>query len=801
MKKVWLMLAAALFCGSAGAAAPELFRPDEALKKKIAADPEMKRILYQAHRTMLSPVMAKVRPDRGDKYTLWYFGTTFTYWMEGLGYSYMVTGDEKYAKKAVELIVSTCRDFPVNDEKLSSGLVCERGQFLYGLAVGCFFFFDKLTPEEQQLVADTAAGYIDETLKEADKPETWWYDIHNHNGVMFGPAGIISLFFQDRPGYKKRVADCVRILKRWINSGFDDKGLPCEGSVYARYSALRVMLFATLLRDQGGEDLFKTTKLKKWPHVYPAKMIPGTNLVETRNDAYYAPPSLECLFVSAANQDPVAEWIWRSWSDRGREYFPLNLLLEARRRPEPALELSKYPLSEFFRQRRLSIWRTGWGGDDAMFSIEAGPYLTAKTRHRSIHAQADRGHFNLYAYGDLWGVDTGYANDANGNPNFSRNNTLAHSCVLIDGKGQGRSGNGPGVSAETLAARDFGTFGYAKVDCTSAYNGNNWGEPAAGAKQAIRDVFFVRPSHGASAYAVVLDNINSDSKTHTCTWQMMLLADKQVELRPNGALIRNGKPFASYATTPARAKNGALTWKVKFDKPTRCSFWGLFRAGGISVLDSDSFYLSIDGGRPMQWNTAAGAEYDWRRIPDQVDLRNSPPKSKMFDFSAGEHTITLSTREREAEVQALFLGTTPDMTPAVPGDGRFLPVAAAEVSGGMVLKLHEKAVSGNRCAVWLDAARPVRMYQDSFTPANYSRPPAVILRLRGDAEAINPLFAAVLAPLKPEMKEPEVKFDRSVAGRVTITVKWPGAVDTIDWNTNGKGTANFRRVPVRTDRE
>lgn len=53
----------------------------------------------------------------------------------------------------------------------------------------------------------------------------------------------------------------------------------------------------------------------------------------------------------------------------------------------------------------------------------------------------------------------------------------------------------------------------------------------------------------------------------------------------------------------------------------------------------------------------------------------------MFDFSAGEHTITLSTREREAEVQALFLGTTPDMTPAVPGDGRFLPVAAAEVSG------------------------------------------------------------------------------------------------------------------------
>lgn len=354
MKKVWLMLAAALFCGSAGAAAPELFRPDEALKKKIAADPEMKRILYQAHRTMLSPVMAKVRPDRGNKYTLWYFGTTFTYWMEGLGYSYMVTGDGKYAKKAVELIVSTCRDFPVNDEKLSSGLVCERGQFLYGLAVGCFFFFDKLTPEEQQLVADTAAGYIDETLKEADKPETWWYDIHNHNGVMFGPAGIISLFFQDRPGYKKRVADCVRILKRWINSGFDDKGLPCEGSVYARYSALRVMLFATLLRDQGGEDLFKTTKLKKWPHVYPAKMIPGTNLVETRNDAYYAPPSLECLFVSAANQDPVAEWIWRNWSDRGREYFPLNLLLEARRRPEPALELSKYPPERIF-QAALSV--------------------------------------------------------------------------------------------------------------------------------------------------------------------------------------------------------------------------------------------------------------------------------------------------------------------------------------------------------------------------------------------------------------------------------------------------------------
>ena len=47
------------------------------------------------------------------------------------------------------------------------------------------------------------------------------------------------------------------------------------------------------------------------------------------------------------------------------------------------------------------------------------------------------------------------------------------------------------------------------------------------------------------------------------------------------------------------------------------------------------------------------------------------------------------------------------------------------------------------------------------------------------------------------MKEPEVKFDRSDAGRVTITVKWPEAVDTIVWNTNGKGTATFRRVPAK----
>ena len=166
-------------------------------------------------------------------------------------------------------------------------------------------------------------------------------------------------------------------------------------------------------------------------------------------------------------------------------------------------------------------------------------------------------------------------------------------------------------------------------------------------------------------------------------------------------------------------------------------------------------------------------------------------RAKRFNFSEGSHSIRLMTREREAEVKALFLGETPDATP-FSGKGRFLAVEHAGISGGMVKRQASEAHSGNRCAVFLNAAAPVKMRLDTFCPLN-PRPPAVIPRLRGDAECVNPYFAALLVPLKKEMCEPQVSFDRTQPDKVIITVRWETTVDTITWHTGKDGRTDFRR--------
>lgn len=777
--------------------AADLFTPTPETLKRISTDPEMRRLVYWANRAMKVRTVTEIRPDRGDHYSPWHLGTTFSAWMENLGYSYLVQRDKKYARKGAALLVEFCQHFPVDSSRLAAGFEGERGQIVYGLAMGWLFFHDFLSSSEQQLVEKTVAQYIDKAIIIADNPKTWWYGIHNYNGVMFGPAGIASLLLNDRPGYQKRLSHSIRILKRWIQLSFDSKGLPCEGSAYARYSAIRVMLFAQMLRDRGGENLFKTTKLGLWPRAYIAEQIPGTKLMEARNDAYYSSPSIECLFVSTANQDQIAEWIYQNWSDRGKDFFPLNRLLEAQRRPTPFLKLKECPKGFFFNQRGLSIWRTGWGKGDVMFSIESAPYLSASAKHRSIHAQADRGHFNLYAYGDLWAVDTGYANDSQQNPLYSRSNTLAHSCVLIDGKGQGRSGNGPGVSGKTTDFKDNGFIGYARTDNTEAYQGNNWGEPGAGVQHALRDTYFVRSTQGIPAYAIVFDDIQKDAKPHTFTWQMMLLAGKKVNIRRDGALITNRQPIDRYVMTPARGDKGRIRWEVTFSQRERCSLWGYFRAGGISPLDSDSFRLVIDGGRPMEWNINGQNYFSWQRITGKYDQRQTLPRSQMFDFSPGKHTIDLLTREKGAQVKALFLGNTPEATPALPDNGRLLSIDKAQLSGDMRFFENPTLVTRNSCAVYLDATAPVRMSVDDYAPANNSRQPSIILRLRGETQAVNPRFMAIIVPLQSGQHEPKVAFSRASDGTATATLTWPHAVDTINWKSAPRSRPRFTRTVTR----
>lgn len=161
-----------------------------------------------------------------------------------------------------------------------------------------------------------------------------------------------------------------------------------------------------------------------------------------------------------------------------------------------------------------------------MFSIEAGPY------HPVTHNQADKGHFNFYGLGYKWAVDTGYGN--NQEPE-GRDSTFAHSCVLIDNKGQALSGAGLGTDGKVLHFENTPRYGYALIDAKSAYNKDDKGRVGVPVSKALRHVFFIRPSENPRipAYAVVLDDIEWDQRQHQFTWQM--IAWKEMEIQALGS--------------------------------------------------------------------------------------------------------------------------------------------------------------------------------------------------------------------------------------------------------------------------
>lgn len=85
-----------------------------------------------------------------------------------------------------------------------------------------------------------------------------------------------------------------------------------------------------------------------------------------------------------------------------------------------------------------------------------------------------------------------------------------------------------------------------------------------------------------------------------------------------------------------------------------------------------------------------------------------------------------------------------------------------------------------RLVLHLDADAKPQFSTDVFSPNDW-RPPAAFPRLRATARTVNPRFIAVLLPLPPAVKEPEVRFERRAGQRVT-TVAWPTHTDTFIWS-------------------
>ncbi len=708
-------------------------------------------------------------------------GRNLTNWMEALGWAWTLTNDAKYSDKGISLLLTMVERFPVEQHWMSGPgtMAGGRGDTMRGLAMGYAFFSPQMTKAQRDAVAACAKGYLDHFLTEAESDKTWWKNVHNFNGVCGGAAGLLTIAFADYPEIVAQQNRIIAVLERWFDNSVDDDGAYAEGAGYCKYGFSNCLLFAWLLREHGGKDLFKHPHIAKLPQFFAASTLPGTTLMDARNDCGYDSVGFETMLIAVHNKDSLAAYLWNA---AGRPGFPWSILLEgklpAMTPPEKVL-----PHDVRFRDRGLCVWRTGWSDKDVMFSTEAGKY------YHVTHNQSDKGHFTLYAYGERWAIDAGYGNDNKFED--SRCHTLAHNCVLIDGGGQAISGCGTGTNGKILAfdPSSATTPGYALADATEAYQRNYYNKPGVGARQALRHNLFIQPFDSAPAYAAVFDDIEKDDDIHDFTWQMLTWTDKEFVPRQNGALIRTISPTLSkqYAITPLNAPSGMLEWTFT---TTAAAEWRLFAetaAKGEILNKSDSFCVQIDDLPVQHYHMPTSSVWQWGEVSNgAIDKKPFRPT-----LAAGKHTLRVMTREPEAAISAVILTRSAD------AKANFLSlkmlskftftVDAAAMSGGMQKRaLETEQTPKSTMLLAVNATVPMETPSvDIYAPQD-GRQPQAMPRIRFHANAVNPYFGALLIPLPPNTAEPKITAKHLAGNVLEYTIQWPSHTDTIRWNGMSK---------------
>jgi hypothetical protein len=352
---------------------------------------------------------------------------------------------------------------------------------------------------------------------------------------------------------------------------------------------------------------------------------------------------------------------------------------------------------------------------------------------------------------------------------------VAHNCLLVDGVGQALSGAGAGTNGRIRAFADSARCGYALCDATEAYNRNDKGQPGATVRQALRHSLFVRPSQGAPAYAMIFDDIRKDDQPHEYTWLLHTDADNEVRCGDTGATVTpvTTSGGAYVETPPGAVGQGTCEWQFQIAAAGEFILWARVRAGGPELAKSDSFFVQIDDGKPVEWHLPGARRWSWARVAS-----GSAQAAVSFPLAAGEHRLRLLTREAGAQVDAVLLTSDATLTPpflTLPADTVRLEAEAARVTAPM-RSVRDEADPGPRLRLHLAAAGPLRYEVDAYD----GHP-----RLRASVTAVAPEFAALLLPLPGSCPEPAVEFARTPAG-LAITVHWASRTDRVLWPAEGE---------------
>jgi len=382
-----------------------------------------------------------------------------------LGLAYRWTGEEKYAKKAVENLLTVCAFSDWNPSHF-----LDTAEMSHAVGVGYDWLYGYLDADTREKIK---AGLIKNGLEPglaAYEKQGWSRSEHNWNQVCNGGmiAGSLAIAESDPKYAEKIIPAAIASLPRALNS-YNPDGAWGEGPGYWSYATHYTAYGLTALQTALGKQFG----------------LLQDGLAQAGNFVIYAtgPTGLYLNFADCGDNSsrrpmPCMLWLARTFNNPLYAKSEHDMIARYDASPPhivwyiaspPQEMLKEKDLEKYFRGPvEVAVFRSAWDDPDALFvGVKAG-------FNQVNHGHLDLGSFELDALGVRWARDLGsdnydmpgYWDGRTGGQRWSyyRLNSKSHNVPLLGGEDQD-----PMAKSKVIKFESGKSAAFALIDLTEAY--------------------------------------------------------------------------------------------------------------------------------------------------------------------------------------------------------------------------------------------------------------------------------------------------------------------------------------------
>jgi hypothetical protein len=380
-------------------------------------------------------------------------------------FAYKIEGDRKYldaARKYMDAAVSyDIWGYASNKPNVDLAA----GHLLYGLGWGYDLLYHDLTETER-------TRYREKLIKQArlmadyfkPKPGKTFAYSQNHTFIPITGLGVAAYALYDETPEAPAWASQTRAIYDRVLATYSQDGYYYEGFEYWIFSTPWLVHYLDAQAHATGEDLYDRPGFRLMHNYVAHSMLPSGNYIFDFGDVFEGPltragkgdeyprthpqghfsTNYNLLYrfaqrFQSGEAQGVADWQKRLGQVNAEDFWSL-IWYDAKLKPVP---IEQQPAWHYFPDHDVFYWRSDWSKDATAFAFKCGPPEGHHTeamlqqfpdwRLSSGHAHPDANSFIIFSRGQYLTGDTGYA----GVPMTEHHNTL-----LINGKGQGKEGDG-----------------------------------------------------------------------------------------------------------------------------------------------------------------------------------------------------------------------------------------------------------------------------------------------------------------------------------------------------------------------